>query len=110
MSRMSDLLNRIELVAVKLGMSIEEAVSILEGKHPTHQIKQVLAPVENPTVGAATSNLTPQTAGTASTASAPSAVILSTSEAGNATGSGDAAASAGSQVSSAGSIGESSNE
>lgn len=38
MSRMSDILNRLELAAKRLGMSIEDTVLILEGKHPTHHI------------------------------------------------------------------------
>ena len=38
MSRSGDVLNRLELVAKKLGMSIEEAVSILENAHPHHRV------------------------------------------------------------------------
>ena len=40
MSRASDVLNELELAAKKLGMSIEEAVSILMGNHPTHVVVQ----------------------------------------------------------------------
>lgn len=38
MTRVSEVLNRLELIAKKLGMSIEDAVLILEGKHPTHAV------------------------------------------------------------------------
>lgn len=38
MSRIGDLLNRLELAAKRLGVEIEEAVSILEGKHPLHMV------------------------------------------------------------------------
>ena len=40
MSRATEVLNDLELAAKKLGMSIEEAVSILLGKHPTHVVVQ----------------------------------------------------------------------
>lgn len=114
MSRLNDLVNRIERLAKKFEMSIEDVVSILEGKHPTYKVVTgvevtvkgggggVGTPVENPTdgmnpptVAAATSNSTEQAGTMTSTASAPSAVIPSTSEAENPIGSGDAAASAG---------------
>lgn len=36
MSRISNLIERIEKLAHKFGMSIEEVIDILEGKHPTH--------------------------------------------------------------------------
>lgn len=38
MSRASDIMSRIELVAKKLEMTIEDALSILEGKHATKTI------------------------------------------------------------------------
>ena len=84
-SRVQEILNRIELVAKKLEMSIEDAVSILEGRHPTHTVVQKYKEVEsnnteNPTAsGATSSSPTPSTL-TASAATptpaAPSAVTL----------------------------------
>ena len=53
MSRISDLVERIEKLARKFGMSIEEVVDILEGKHPTHCVTVKPEPVaENPTPAA----------------------------------------------------------
>lgn len=55
MSRMTDVLNDLELAAKKLGISIEDAVLILMGKHPTHCVVQAhaadLPPVEAAPVG-----------------------------------------------------------
>ena len=73
MSRVQDILNRIELVAKKLEMSIEDAVAILEGKHPTHTVvvvsKEVTeapaAPIVVETVPSAV--VEPATAGSPST-------------------------------------------
>ena len=48
-SRVAEVLNRIELIAKKLEMSVEDAISILEGKHPTHVVVQKYKEVENPT-------------------------------------------------------------
>lgn len=60
MSRASDVLNDLEIAAHKLGMSVEEAVSVLIGKHPTHGVVQVHAadpkvPAADPKVPAAAS-------------------------------------------------------
>lgn len=41
---MSDAINRLELVAKKMEMSIEDALSILEGKHPSIKTVSVVAP------------------------------------------------------------------
>lgn len=38
MSRTQDIMNRIELAAVKFKMTIEEVVDILEGKHPALKV------------------------------------------------------------------------
>jgi hypothetical protein len=38
MSRLSDAINRLELIAKKMEISIEDALEILEGKHPTHHV------------------------------------------------------------------------
>ena len=46
MSRTSEVLNELELAAKKLGMSIEEAVSILMGKHPHHVVAPAAASAE----------------------------------------------------------------
>jgi hypothetical protein len=64
LSRTQAIMNRIELVAKKLGMTIEDAVSILEGKHDTHAITQKYRAVENPTEAAGQSNTTDQKSGT----------------------------------------------
>ena len=50
MSRLSAVINDLELGAKRLGMSIEDAVLILLGKHPTHSITaqvKVEVPVGN---------------------------------------------------------------
>lgn len=88
MSRISNLIERIEKLARKFGMSIEEVIDILEGKHPTHCVV-VKDPVdekgaaENPTASGATSNTTTPPDMTASTASAPTAGTNASSDAGN---------------------------
>lgn len=48
MSRLSDAINRLELVAKKMEMSIEEALSVLEGGSITHKVVQTheLVPVK----------------------------------------------------------------
>lgn len=38
MSRATEVMNNLELAAKKIGVSIEEAVEILLGKHPTHVV------------------------------------------------------------------------
>lgn len=87
MSRMGDVLNRIELIAYKMKMSIEEMVEILEGRHPTHVVVRKSEPadpasnIENPTVSAATSNSTKAADTTNATASAPTAGTKSPSNA-----------------------------
>lgn len=52
-ARVEALLNRIELVAKKFGMAVEDVVSILEGKHATHAVVQKYKEVDstNPTGG-----------------------------------------------------------
>lgn len=40
MTKIELLLNRIELVAKKLEMSVEDTVLVLEGQHPTHVVTQ----------------------------------------------------------------------
>ncbi len=103
MSRTADLLNRIELIAHKWVMSVEDVVSILEGKHPTHSVVQKYQELEtplpvNPTVSSATSSLP-----IPSTASAPNAETT-LSNSGNPITPGPAAVSAADQVSDADSI------
>jgi phage-related minor tail protein len=43
MSRLSDVTNKLELAAKKLGMTIEEAVDVLLGIHKTHTVVQAHA-------------------------------------------------------------------
>lgn len=40
MSRISELLERLEAVAKRLGVSVEDAILILEGRHPTQTVVQ----------------------------------------------------------------------
>jgi hypothetical protein len=40
MNKVEALLNRIELTAKKLEMSVDDAISVLEGRHPTHIVVQ----------------------------------------------------------------------
>ena len=49
MSRVSDILERLEAAARRLSMSIEDAVLILEGKHPDHEIHKTVT-IEVPIV------------------------------------------------------------
>ncbi len=101
MSRLNDIINRLELIAKKMEMSIEDAVAVLEGKHPTHVVvqkyKEVEGQAENPTASGATSSSQTNSTSTASpvtpTPPAPSAGTNAASETGNATDSGSAAAS-----------------
>lgn len=62
MSRAADALNRLELIAKKMEMSIEDALSILEGRHETHVVvqkyKQVEPVAETSTAPATTLNPT----------------------------------------------------
>ena len=75
MSRITDVITRLEQVAKRFEMSVEEAVSILEGKHPNHIV--VTKPVaENPTASVATANSTTES----TTTSASIAATTSTSE------------------------------
>lgn len=51
MSRTADALNRLEHVAYKMKISVEDVLDILEGKHHTHTVmvrKEVLAVRELP--------------------------------------------------------------
>lgn len=59
MSRATDVLNDLELAAKKLGMSIEEAVSILLGTHKTHVVVQQHAAEPQPEAPAAEGNAAP---------------------------------------------------
>jgi hypothetical protein len=109
MTKVEALLNRIELIAKRLEMSVDDVISILEGKHPTHVVVQKYKevapgatanppiPTNPPTAGAATlSSPTPSTSISSTlTASAPSAATPATNNAENPTLAGDAAASAG---------------
>jgi hypothetical protein len=58
MSRLTELVTRLERASKNLGMELEAAVSILEGGHPTHKVivnPTTVAATTNPTVPAATS-------------------------------------------------------
>ncbi len=48
MSRTAQALNRLELAARKLGMSVEDALSILEGQHPAHIVTVRPASAQEP--------------------------------------------------------------
>jgi hypothetical protein len=56
MSRIQEVINSLELAAKKLGMSVEEAVSILLGKHPTHVVVQAHAQTEETNAKVAENN------------------------------------------------------
>lgn len=82
MSRLQDAINRLELVARKMEMSIEDALLVLEGRHPTHVVTQKYKEVPVATSAVASSPaeaVNPTTSGPAvASASTTETAVVST--------------------------------